>query len=64
MSAATKADYFASRGFNVEVWAYSDEKTNAILASGDMPDIMYIPAKNVDDMIESGMLLNLDDYLD
>lgn len=59
-----KGDYFASRGFNVEVWAYSDEKTNAILASGDMPDIMYIPAKNVDDMIESGMLLNLDDYLD
>ena len=59
-----KGDYFASRGFNVEVWAYSDEKTNAILASGDMPDIMYIPAKNVDDMIESGMLLNLDEYLD
>ena len=59
-----KGDYFASRGFNVEVWAYSDEKTNAILASGDLPDIMYIPAKNVDDMIESGMLLNLDDYLD
>lgn len=58
-----KGDYFASRGFNVEVWAYSDEKTNAILASGDMPDIMYIPAKNVDDMIENGMLLNLDDYL-
>lgn len=59
-----KGDYFASRGFNVEVWAYSDEKTNAIMASGDMPDIMYIPTKNVDDMIDSGMLLNLDDYLD
>lgn len=59
-----KGDYFASRGFNVEVWAYSDEKTNAILASGDLPDIMYIPVKDVDDMIESGMLLNLDDYLD
>ena len=59
-----KGDYFASRGFNVEVWAYSDEKTNAILASGAMPDIMYIPTKNVDDMIESGMLLNLDSYLE
>ena len=59
-----KGEYFASRGFNVEVWAYSDEKTNAILASGDLPDVMFIPAKNVNDMIDSGMLLNLDDYLD
>lgn len=59
-----KGEYFASRGFNLEVWAYSDEKTNAILASGDLPDVMVIPVKNVDDMIEGGMLLNLDDYLD
>lgn len=59
-----KGDYFASRGFNVEVWAYSDEKTNAILASGDLPDVMYIPVENLDAMIESGMLLNLDGYLD
>lgn len=59
-----KGDYFASRGFNVEVWAYSDEKTNAILASGNLPDIMLVPTKNVDDMISSGMLLNLDDYLE
>lgn len=59
-----KGEYFASHGFNVEVWAYSDEKTNAILASGDLPDVMFIPAKNVNDMIDSGMLLNLDDYLD
>ncbi len=59
-----KGDYFASRGFAVEVWAYSDEKTNAILASGDMPDIMYIPVKNLDAMIQGGMLLNLDEYLD
>ena len=59
-----KGDYFASRGFNVDVWAYSDEKTNAILASGDLPDVMYIPVKNLDAMIQGGMLLNLDDYLD
>lgn len=59
-----KGEFFASRGFNLEVWAYSDEKTNAILASGDLPDIMYIPTKDVDTMIESGMLLNLDEYLD
>lgn len=59
-----KGDYFASRGFNLEVWAYSDEKTNAILASGEMPDVMVIPTDKLDSMIQSGMLLNLDDYLD
>ena len=57
-------DYFASKGLAVDVWAYSDEKTNAILASGDLPDIMYVPIKNLDTMIQAGMLLNLDDYLD
>ncbi|MDL2302043.1 hypothetical protein LJC58_06795, partial [Lachnospiraceae bacterium OttesenSCG-928-D06] len=59
-----KGEYFASLGFEIEVWAFSDEKTNAILASGDLPDIMYVPETNRDDMIESGMLLNLDGYLD
>ena len=32
-------DYFASKGLSIDVWAYSDEKTNAILASGDLPDL-------------------------
>lgn len=59
-----RGDYFASRGFALDVWAYSDEKTNAILASGDLPDVMFIPENSLDIMIESGMLLNLDDYLD
>lgn len=59
-----KGEYFASRGFALDVWAYSDEKTNAILASGDLPDVMFIPESSLDIMIESGMLLNLDEYLD
>lgn len=59
-----RGEYFASRGIAVDVWAYSDEKTNAILASGDLPDVMYIPVKNLDAMVQAGMLLNLDDYLD
>ena len=59
-----KGDYFAERGFALDVWAYSDEKTNAILASGDLPDVMYVPMKDLDTMINAGMLLNLDDYLD
>lgn len=59
-----KGEYFAKRGFNLEVWAYSDEKTNAILASGELPDVMIIPVDKLDPMIQSGMLLNLDDYVD
>ena len=59
-----KGEYFASRGFNLDVWAYSDEKTNAILASGELPDVMIIPTENLDAMIQSGMLLKLDDYLE
>lgn len=59
-----KGDYFASRGFNLDVWAYSDEKTNAILSSGDLPDVMFIPEESLDTMIENDMLLNLDEYLD
>lgn len=59
-----KGEYFASRGFQLDVWAYSDEKTNAILSSGDLPDVMFIPQESLDIMIQNGMLLNLDEYLD
>lgn len=59
-----KGDLFAERGFQMEVWAFSDEKTNAILASGDLPDIMMVPRDNMEVLIEEGMLLNLDEYLD
>lgn len=59
-----KGEYFASRGFNLEVWAYSDEKTNAMLSSGDLPDVLFIPETSLDIMIQNGSLLNLDDYLE
>lgn len=59
-----KAEFFAQNGIELEVWAYSDEKTNAILASGDLPDIMYVNAENLETMIEADMVLNLEDYLD
>ena len=58
-------DYFAEKhGLEIEVWAYSDDKTNAILASGDLPDIMYVNENIYETMINSGMLLNLEGYLD
>lgn len=59
-----KGEYFASLGFELEVWAYSEEKTNAILASGDLPDVMCVKYNNVNDVIESGMIMNLDEYLE
>ena len=61
-----RGDYFAEvGGFNLEVWAYSDEKTNAIMASGDLPDIMFLrKGDNLDALIEGGKIINFDDYVD
>lgn len=59
-----KGDVFAQYGIVPEIWAYSEEKTNAILASGDLPDVMVIPTDKLDTMIEAGQLLQLDDYLE
>ncbi len=59
-----RGELFAERGFQLEVWAYSAEKTNAIVASGDLPDIMLVPKDHLEVMIEEGMILNLDEYLD
>ena len=57
-------DFFAEFGLEIEVWAYSDDKTNAILASGDLPDIMYLNEKIYETMINAGMLMNLEAHLD
>ena len=58
-----KADILAKRGLEVEIWAWSEEKTNAILASGDLPDIMFVNSENLTTLIEAGLVLNLDDHL-
>ena len=59
-----RGEFLAERGYQLEVWANSPEKTNAILASGDLPDIMYVSQDNFEVMVEEGMLLNLDEYKD
>ena len=59
-----QGEVLAKRGIELEIWAYSDEKTNAILASGDLPDVMYVTYDNMVTMIEGGMVLNLEEYLD
>ena len=51
-------DYLLEHGIILDIWAYSDEKSNAIFASGELPDIMYI-AKGSDFKVlsNSGYLL-------
>ena len=59
-------EVFAENGIILDVWAYSADKFNAILASGDFPDVMYFNATKCDinAIIESGYLLDLTDYMD
>ena len=57
-------ELFAQNGLEVEIWAYSEDKTNAIMASGDLPDIMYVTEENLKILIEGNMILGLEDYLE
>lgn len=58
-------EYLAEHGIILDVWAYSADKLNAILASGDYPDLMYFK-KTVDlnTLAEEGHLLDLSQYMD
>lgn len=59
-----RGDVFAESGIVVDVWAYSDEKKNSILASGTLPDIMVVSSDELELLIESNKVLNLEDYMD
>lgn len=59
-----RGDFFAEHGIELDIWAYSAEKTNAIYASGGLPDIMYVADDDLATAIEGGMVLCLEDYLD
>ncbi len=49
----------------LEVWAFSDEKANAIIAGGELPDIMYLNSKTDFKVLEdSGLFMDLDPYLE
>lgn len=56
--------FFRENGIILEVIPFSDEKTQAMLASGDLPDVVvFNSATNAVAAIEAGMLLPLDDHL-
>jgi len=58
-------EYFAENGIILDVWAYSKDKYNAILASGDFPDVMFFPSSaDFNVLIENGYLLDLNEYMD
>lgn len=58
-------EYLAEHGIILEVWAYSEDKVNAIMASGDYPDVMYFPNKtDFNVLAEEGLLLDLNEYMD
>ena len=58
-------EFLAEHGIILEIMAYSEDKLNAILAGGDLPDIMYLP-NSVDfkTLSESGMFMDMEPYLD
>jgi len=48
-----RAEAFAEHGIKLEVWAYSDEKTTAMMTSGDFPDMMYVNPSTQSDIFET-----------
>lgn len=59
-------EYLLEKGYILDIWSYSDDKLNAMLSSGDLPDIMYLQSGKVDikELGKNGMLLDMDDYAD
>lgn len=54
---------FAEHGLAIEVLPYSAEKLQAMLASGDMADVIWLPQQEMLVAAEGGMLLELDEYI-
>ena len=60
-----RGDILAEHGIELEIWAYSEEKLNGMLTTGDFPDMMYVIPKSGDTLetlIETGKIINYDDY--
>lgn len=54
---------FANEGLTIEIIPHSAEKLQGMLASGDLPDVMWLPEQELKIAMEADMLLKLDDYL-
>jgi len=61
----TIADWLLEEyNIQLEIWPYSAEKTVSILASGDLPDIMYFTnATDVESAILGNMVVDLEEHI-
>jgi len=57
-----RGEALAAHGIKLEVWAYSDEKTTAMMTSGDFPDMMYVAPNTQSDIFET--LVQTDKIID
>jgi len=61
-----RGEALAEHGIKLEVWAFSDEKTTAMMTSGDFPDMMFVdPAKQSDifeTLVQTDKLIDYSDY--
>ena len=61
-----RGEVFAEHGFKLEVWAYSADKTTAMLTSGDFPDMMLVsPASQPDifeTLVQTDKIIDYSDY--
>jgi len=61
-----RGEALAEHGIKLEVWAYSEEKTTAMLTSGDFPDMMYVaPGTQTDifeTLVQTDKLIDYDEY--
>jgi len=61
-----RGEALAAHGIKLEVWSYSDEKTTAMLTSGDFPDMMYVAPTAQSDifetLVQTDKLIDYSDY--
>lgn len=60
-----KGEMLADIGVQLEVWAFSADKTNAILASEELPDLFFVSNKDqLEVLLENDLIMDLTPYLD
>jgi len=63
-----RGEALAEHGIKLEVWAYSEERTTAMMTSGDFPDMMYISPSNQSDifetLIQTDKIIDYSDYVE
>jgi len=61
-----RGEALAEHGIKLEIWAYSAEKTTAMMTSGDFPDMMYVdPAAQSDifeTLVQTDKIIDYSDY--